>query len=439
MNQESKKPAKLQAVKGMNDFFAEEAGLLQALEAKLHGWLASYGYRNVRTPVLEQTALFRRGIGEVTDIVEKEMFSFTDRLNGDELTMRPEFTAGIVRAVVEHSLLYNGPQRVFSMGPVFRHERPQRGRYRQFHQIDVEALGFAGPDVDAELIVMLKRLWDDLKLTDVRLEINTLGSPAERAAHRDALIAYFEGHADLLDEDAKRRLHSNPLRILDTKNPAMQAMVNAAPRLDQHLGPESKAHFEELQAYLRDAGIAYTINPRLVRGLDYYNLTVFEWITDQLGAQGTICGGGRYDGLIELFGGKSEPAVGFAIGVERLIDLVKQSGAVKGTSSCDVYVVHQSTRPEAARYAFGLAEQLRGSGLEVILHCGGGSFKSQMKKADASGAEFAVIIGDEELAAAEATLKPLRGEAPQQRVKAAELAAHLIAQIPEQLPEELES
>ncbi|MDB5804678.1 MAG: histidine--tRNA ligase [Betaproteobacteria bacterium] len=437
MNQEAKKPAKLQAVKGMNDFFAEEAGLLQALEAKLHGWLASYGYRNVRTPVLEQTALFRRGIGEVTDIVEKEMFSFTDRLNGDELTMRPEFTAGIVRAVVEHSLLYNGPQRVFSMGPVFRHERPQRGRYRQFHQIDVEALGFAGPDVDAELIVMLKRLWDDLGLTDVRLEINTLGSPAERAAHRDALITYFESHADLLDEDAKRRLHSNPLRILDTKNPAMQAMVNAAPRLDQHLGDESRAHFEELQAYLRDAGIAYTINPRLVRGLDYYNLTVFEWITDQLGAQGTICGGGRYDGLIELFGGKSEPAVGFAIGVERLIDLVKQSGAVNGASRCDVYVVHQGTRPEAARYAFGLAEQMRSTGLEVILHCGGGSFKSQMKKADGSGAEFAVIIGDDELAAQEATLKPLRGDAPQERVKAAALAARLIEQFPEQLPEQI--
>ena len=434
MNQEAKKPGKLQAVKGMNDFFAEEAGLLQALEAHLHGWLASYGYRNIRTPVLEQTALFRRGIGEVTDIVEKEMFSFTDRLNSDELTMRPEFTAGIVRATVEHSLLYNGPQRVFSMGPVFRHERPQRGRYRQFHQIDVEALGFAGPDVDAELIVMLKRLWDDLKLTDVRLEINSLGSPAERAAHRQALIDYFSANADVLDEDARRRLHSNPLRILDTKNPAMQAMVNAAPRLDQHLGAESRAHFEELQAYLRDAGIAYTINPRLVRGLDYYNLTVFEWITDQLGAQGTICGGGRYDGLIELFGGKSEPAVGFAIGVERLLDLVKQTGALAGSPRCDVYVVHQSSQPqESARYAFRLAEQMRSTGLEVILHCGGGSFKSQMKKADGSGAEFAVIIGDEELASAEATIKYLRGEAAQQRVPAAELAARLIEQLPEEL------
>lgn len=435
MSQE-KKPAKLQAVKGMNDFLAEDAGLLQALETHLHGWLASYGYRNMRTPVLEQTALFRRGIGEVTDIVEKEMFSFTDRLNGDELTMRPEFTAGIVRATVEHSFLYNGPQRVFSMGPVFRHERPQRGRYRQFHQIDVEALGFAGPDVDAELIVMLRRLWDDLKLTDVRLEINSLGSPEERAAHRQALIEYFEAHADVLDEDAKRRLHSNPLRILDTKNPAMQVMVNAAPRLDQHLGEASRAHFEELQAYLRDAGIAYTINPRLVRGLDYYNLTVFEWITEQLGSQGTICGGGRYDGLIELFGGKSEPAVGFAIGVERLLELVKQTGALSGASRCDVYVVHQSSQArQAARYAFGLAEQMRNTGLEVILHCGGGSFKSQMKKADASGAQFAVIIGDEELAAGEATVKPLRGEAAQERVAAATLAGRII----ELLPEELEN
>ncbi|HEY4373353.1 MAG TPA: histidine--tRNA ligase [Burkholderiales bacterium] len=431
MSQE-KKPAKLQAVKGMNDFFADEAGLLQALESHLHGWLSSYGYRNVRTPVLEQTALFRRGIGEVTDIVEKEMFSFTDRLNGDELTMRPEFTAGIVRAAVEHSLLYNGPQRVFSMGPVFRHERPQRGRYRQFHQIDVEALGFAGPDIDAELIVMLKRLWDDLKLEGVRLEINTLGSPEERAAHRQALITYFEANADLLDEDAKRRLHSNPLRILDTKNPTMQAMVNAAPRLDQHLGEASRQHFEEVQAYLREAGIEYTINPRLVRGLDYYNLTVFEWITDQLGSQGTICGGGRYDGLIELFGGKSEPAVGFAIGVERLVELVKQTGALAGSPRCDVYVVHQSTRAEGARYAFGLAEKLRNTGLEVVLHCGGGSFKSQMKKADGSGAEFAVIVGDEELAAGEATLKALRSEAAQERIKADQLAARIIELLPEE-------
>ena len=420
----------------MNDLLPDDSGLVQALEAHLLGWLAAYGYRNMRAPVLERTALFRRGIGEVTDIVEKEMFSFTDRLNDDELTMRPEFTAGIVRAVVEHSLLYNGPQRVFSMGPVFRHERPARGRFRQFHQIDVEALGFAGPDVDAELIVMLARLWNDLKLTGVRLEINTLGSTSERLAHRQALISYFEAHANQLDEDAKRRLHSNPLRILDTKNPSMQELVNAAPRLDQHLGAESRAHFEELQAYLRDAGITYTVNPRLVRGLDYYNLTVFEWITDQLGAQGTICGGGRYDGLIELFGGKSEPAVGFAIGVERLVELVQQTGALADVSGCDVYVVHQSAKPqESARYAFRLAEQLRSEGLDVVLHCGGGSFKSQMRKADASGAEFALIIGDDELAAGEVTLKPLRGDVAQVRLPMAEAAARII----DNLSEELES
>jgi histidyl-tRNA synthetase len=436
MNQEPKKAVKLQAVKGMNDLLPEDAGMVQALESRLHAWLAAYGYRNIRTPVLEQTALFRRGIGEVTDIVEKEMFSFIDRLNNDELTMRPEFTAGIVRAVVEHNFLYNGPQRVFSIGPVFRHERPQRGRYRQFHQIDVEALGFPGPDVDAELIVMLGRLWNDLGLSDVRLEINSLGSPDERQAHRQALIDYFQAHADSLDEDAKRRLHSNPLRILDTKNPAMQALVEAAPRLAQHLGAESQAHFDGLRQYLADAGIDYTINPRLVRGLDYYNLTVFEWITGQLGSQGTICGGGRYDGLIELFGGKAEPAVGFAIGVERLLELVKQSGALDGSVGCDVYVVHQSAQPEAAaRQAFKVAEDLRSTGLEVILHCGGGSFKSQMKKADASGAEFAVIIGDDELAAGEATLKPLRAGDVQSRVALAQLAKR----IKESFPEELES
>ena len=314
------KTQKLQAVKGMNDLLPEDAALWQALERKLYAWFAAYGYRNIRTPVLEQTALFRRGIGEATDIVEKEMFSFTDRLNGDELTMRPEFTAGIVRAVAEHNLLYNGPRRVFSLGPVFRHERPQRGRYRQFHQIDVEALGFAGPDVDAELIIMLARLWRELGLAGMRLEINSLGNLEERHAHRAALVAYFEAHQSELDEDSLRRLHANPLRILDSKNPALQELVNRAPRLTEHLGAESNAHFDQLKQFLDDTPIAYTVNPRMVRGLDYYNLTVFEWITDALGAQGTVCGGGRYDGLIELFGGKPAPAVGFAIGVERLID-----------------------------------------------------------------------------------------------------------------------
>ena len=433
MNQPKQAPAaRLTGVKGMNDVLPDDGGLWQALERHLYGWLDAYGYRNMRTPVLEQTSLFRRGIGEVTDIVEKEMFSFTDRLNGDELTMRPEFTAGIVRATVEHNLLYNGPRRVFSMGPVFRHERPQRGRYRQFHQIDVEALGFPGPDVDAELVVMLKRLWDDLGIVDVRLEINTLGSTDERRAHRTALIAHFEQHSSLLDDDARRRLHSNPLRILDSKNPAMQSLVEAAPMLAGHLGPASRAHFDDFQQYLADAGIAFNINPRLVRGLDYYNLTVFEWITTELGSQGTICGGGRYDGLIELFGGKPAPAVGFAIGVERLLDLVRSAGVLDPSATCDVYVVHQDTQGNsAARLAYRVAEQLRSSGLEVIAHCGGGSFKSQMKKADASGAEFAVIIGAEEAAADQVSLKALRREMAQTRMAAGDLAKHIIESIQE--------
>ena len=424
------KSIKLPAVKGMNDLLPEEAAIWQALERKLAAWFAAYGYRNIRTPVLEQTALFQRGIGEATDIVEKEMFSFTDRLNGDQLTMRPEFTAGIVRATVEHNLLYNGPCRVFSLGPVFRHERPQRGRYRQFHQIDVEALGFSGPDVDAELIVMLARLWRELGLKNLRLEINTLGDPSERSAHRAALIDYFTAHQARLDEDARRRLHTNPLRILDTKNPAMQELAEQAPKLTQYLGASSNAHFEELKGYLQDAGIAFHVNPRMVRGLDYYNLTVFEWVTDQLGAQGTVCGGGRYDGLIELFGGRPAPAVGFAIGVERLIDLVKQGGSLEVADGCDVYVVHQdetdAAGKPAARLAFRIAEDLRDAGLEVLLHCGGGSFKSQMKKADASGAEFAVIVGSDELAAQQASVKKLRGDPLQERVSTQFLRDYLV-------------
>jgi histidyl-tRNA synthetase len=436
MAESKQQPVKLAGVKGMNDILPEEGRVWQALERHLAGWLDSYGYVNMRTPVLEQTALFRRGIGEVTDIVEKEMFSFTDRLNGDELTMRPEFTAGIVRATAEHNLLYNGPRRVFSTGPVFRHERPQRGRYRQFHQIDVEALGFAGPDVDAELIIMLRRLWDDLELTDVRLEINSLGSPEERQAHRSALITYFEAHSDGLDEDARRRLHSNPLRILDTKNPAMQALVNAAPRLESHLGTASRAHFDELRQFLDDAGIAYTINPRLVRGLDYYNLTVFEWITGALGSQGTICGGGRYDGLIELVGGKPAPAVGFAIGVERLIELARQSTLLSQPPGCDVYVVHQGAAGNgSARLAFKAAEILRSAGLDVIMHCGGGSFKSQMKKADASGAELAVIIGDDEVAAGSVSVKPLRSQGVQEKMSLDALAGRIVDLMPETLTE----
>lgn len=416
-------------VKGMNDLLPADAGLWQAMERQVAGWLDSYGYRPMRTPVLEATGLFRRGIGEVTDIVEKEMFSFTDRLNGDELTLRPEFTAGIVRATVEHSLLYDGPKRVFSIGPVFRHERPQRGRYRQFHQIDVEALGYSGPDVDAELILMGRRLWRDLGLADVRLEINTLGESAERLAHRAALIEYFERHASSLDEDARRRLHSNPLRILDTKNPTMRSLVEDAPRLADYLGSASREHFDGLRGMLDDAGVAYTVNPRMVRGLDYYNLTVFEWITESLGSQGTICGGGRYDGLIELFGGKPAPAIGFAIGIERLVELVRAAGTLKAADGCDVYVVHAGET--AGRAALRLAEALRECGLEVLQSCVGGSFKSQLKRADASGAELAVILGDDEISSGSATIKALRREQAQERVPQDQLPERVIALLAE--------
>ena len=418
---------KLSAIRGMNDILPADSALWERLESLVRDWLRSYGYRNLRTPVLEHTRLFTRGIGEVTDIVEKEMYSFTDSLNGESLTMRPEFTAGMVRATVEHNLIYERPQRVFAIGPVFRHERPQRGRYRQFHQIDVEALGFAGPDVDVELIQMLSRLWKILGLTDIRLEINSLGSADERLAHRAALISYLEGFQDLLDEDGKRRLYSNPLRVLDTKNPALQEMADGAPRLLDFLGEESLAHFAGVKQRLDDAGIAYRINPRLVRGLDYYNLTVFEWVTDRLGAQGTVCGGGRYDGLIQLLGGTPAPAVGFAIGMERLLDLWSQTVTAEAVPECDVYVVHQGEA--AARRAALVAESLRDVGLDVVLHCGSTGFKSQMKRADASGAEFAVILGDEELASGEASVKALRateGGVNQRKVPFSDLASVLL-------------
>ncbi|MBC9906375.1 MULTISPECIES: histidine--tRNA ligase [Achromobacter] len=415
---------KVAAIRGMNDLLPGASARWEQFEEIVRGWLRGYGYRNVRTPVLEHTRLFARGIGEVTDIVEKEMYTFTDALNGESLTMRPEMTAGIVRASIEHNLLYDRPQRVYSIGPVFRHERPQRGRYRQFHQIDVEALGFAGPDVDAELIVMLARLWKLLGLTDVRLELNSLGQPAERAAHRAALIEHLEKHRDILDEDGQRRMYSNPLRVLDTKNPAMQEMADSAPRLFDFLGEESRAHFDGVCQLLADAGIEYRLNPRLVRGLDYYNLTVFEWVTDRLGSQGTVCGGGRYDGLIELLGGKPAPAVGFAIGMERLLDLWEQSVQVEQPAECDVYVVHQGE--EAQRLAARVGEDLRDAGLSVIVHAGSASFKSQFKRADASGARVAVILGADEVAAQTASVKFLRaeaqGEAAQQQVPLAGLA-----------------
>ncbi|MFT0548010.1 histidine--tRNA ligase [Allopusillimonas ginsengisoli] len=397
---------KVRALTGMKDVLPDASAPWEALEATVRDWLSSYGYRNMRTPVLEHTRLFSRGIGEVTDIVEKEMYSFTDALNEEHLTMRPEFTAGMVRACIEHNLLYERPHRVWTMGPVFRHEKPQRGRYRQFHQIDVEALGFAGPDIDAELIVMLGRLWKTLGLDDIRLELNSLGQAEERAAHRDALICHLEQHKSVLDDEAQRRMHTNPLRVLDTKNPAMQEMANAAPRLFDFLGVESRAHFDGVCQRLSDAGIAYTLNPRLVRGLDYYNLTVFEWVTDRLGAQGTVCGGGRYDGLIELLGGKPAPAVGFAIGMERLLDLCMQSAVDIGQSECDVYMVHQGA--DAQRMAAQLSERLRDAGLRVIVHAGPGSFKAQFKRADGSGARVAVILAADELVAGSASVKWLR-------------------------------
>ncbi len=403
----------LQAVRGMNDILPEEAAFWELFEDAIRSWLKGYGYRPIRMPIVEPTPLFKRAIGEVTDIVEKEMYSFIDGLNGEALTLRPEGTAGCVRAVIEHNLAARQTQRLYYMGQMFRHERPQKGRYRQFHQVGVETFGMSGPDIDAELILMGARLWDDLGLEGIELQLNSLGQPAERAEHRAALIAYFEQHLEQLDEDARRRLYTNPLRILDSKNPALQDICAAAPKLIDYLGAESLAHFAGVQQILRDAGLPFTINPRLVRGLDYYNLTVFEWVTDKLGAQGTVCAGGRYDGLVEQLGGKSTPACGFAMGVERLVALIRDAGGAPAEPVPDVYVVHQGEA--AGRLAFRVAEGLRDQGLDVLLHCGGGSFKSQMKKADGSGAGFAVIIGDDEAATGEAQLKALRDSAWEQR------------------------
>ncbi|OGA53360.1 MAG: histidine--tRNA ligase [Betaproteobacteria bacterium RIFCSPLOWO2_12_FULL_63_13] len=402
----------IQAVRGMNDILPEEADRWEGLEDALRAWLRAYGYRNLRTPILEQTGLFRRAIGEATDIVEKEMYSFVDELNGEQLTLRPEATASTVRAAIQHSLLYGGPQRYYYFGPMFRHERPQRGRYRQFHQVGAEALGLPGPDVDAEMLLMCARLWNDLGLEGLRLELNSLGSAAERATYRVALVDYLKSCEGDLDADARRRMHTNPLRVLDSKNPAMAGVIAAAPRLFEYLGGESLAHLEGVQRILKDAGIPYQINPRLVRGLDYYNLTVFEWVTDRLGAQATVCAGGRYDGLFEQIGGKPQPACGWAMGMERLLALLEKNTISPQVP--DVYLVNQGA--EAARVAFRVAESLRDYGFSVVHHCGGGSFKSQMKKADACGATLAVIVGDEEAKAGEASIKALREVRAQVRV-----------------------
>ena len=411
---------KLAAVKGMNDILPPDSVRWEWLEDKVRALMARYAYRNIRTPILEHTQLFVRGIGEVTDIVEKEMYSFEDRSDKhgdhDHLTMRPENTASVVRAVTEHNLLYDGGKRLYYMGPMFRRERPQRGRYRQFHQIGAEALGFAGPEVDAELILLAVALWKELGLSDWRLEINSLGQPDERALHRAQLIAHFEQHADLLDEEAKRRLHSNPLRILDTKNPAMKSVVESAPRLIDFLGAESLAHFGGLKAILDANGIAWTLNHRLVRGLDYYNLSVFEFVTDRLGAQGTICAGGRYDYLIGQMGGKPAPAVGWALGVERVLELIKEEGAFGELPVPDAYAVVPES--SALPVVLKTLQALRSAGISVQMHASTspgsmgsmGSMKSQFKRADGSGARFALIFGEAELAEGRVAVKPLRGE-----------------------------
>ncbi len=414
----------IQAVRGMNDILPDEADLCLEFEARVRAWLERYGYRNIRMPVVEPTPLFRRAIGEATDIVEKEMYSWRDELNGEELTLRPEGTASCVRAAIEHSLLHDGPKRLWYAGPMFRHERPQKGRYRQFHQYGVEALGFPGPDVDAELIVMCAALWRDLGLAaGLRLELNSIGSPEERARYRTALVAYLEKHLDKLDADARRRLHTNPLRTLDSKNPLVREVVASAPSLADYLGDASLGHFEGLKRLLAAGGVAYTINPRLVRGLDYYNLTVFEWISDALGAQGTVCGGGRYDGLFQLIGAKPAPAAGFAMGNERLVALMHDAGRSSARCVPHAYVLHQGEG--TLDYAFAMAEALRAGGYRVVLHGGGGGFKSQMKKADASGALYALIVGEDELKAGEVTVKPLRKDAGQARVPRARVAEAL--------------
>jgi histidyl-tRNA synthetase len=409
----------LQAVKGMNDILPPESARWEWFEATVRALMRRYGYQSVRVPIVEPTPLFVRGLGEVTDIVEKEMYSFIDSMNGDPLTLRPEGTAGVVRAAIEHSMLYDGGKRLFYIGPMFRHERPQRGRYRQFHQVGVEALGYGGPDVDVEVILMARSLWRDLGLADVRLELNSLGQPEERRAHRAALVAHFEAHREHLDAEALRRLHSNPLRILDTKNPAMQPVAESAPQLLDFLGEASLKHLDGVKAALDAVGQPYRINPRLVRGMDYYNLTVFEWVTDRLGAQGTVCAGGRYDGLFELLGGKPAPAVGWGMGIERVLDLLLQSGIETPALAPDAFAVVADAG--MLPVAITVVEALRAEGLAVVLHAAGkdgqGSLKSQFKKADASRARHALVFGADELAAGQVAVKPLRDAGASQTLR----------------------
>ena len=411
---------KLFAVKGMNDILPPESARWEWFEAHVRDAMKAYAYRNIRTPIVEHTALFVKGTGQTTDIVEKEMYSFEDRLNGEDLTLRPENTPGVVRAAIEHNLTYDGGKRLYYMGPMFRHERPQRGRYRQFYQLGCEAIGFAGAELDAEVMMLAWDLLACIGLTKVRVELNSLGLSAERLAHRQALIAYFERHSEHLDADAQRRLHTNPLRVLDTKNPALQELVAQAPVLLGFLGEESLKRFDAVKGMLSAAGIVWSVNPRMVRGLDYYSHTVFEFTTDQLGAQGTLCGGGRYDGLFELLGGKPTPGVGWGMGIERVLELAREQGVDASDPGLDVYAVV----PEASAFplAFEVAHALRACGLSVQMHAGGaaepGSMKSQFKKADASGARYAIVFGANELAEGEVTVKALRDAAQSQTRRA---------------------
>jgi len=403
---------KIQSIRGMHDILPEQSPLWQFFESTIKSLLSSYAYSEIRMPIVESTDLFSRSIGEVTDIVEKEMYTFADR-NGDSLTLRPEGTASCVRACIQHGLLHNQQQRLWYMGPMFRHERPQKGRYRQFHQIGVETFGIGSADIDAELILISARMWQQLGLQNIRLELNTLGSSEARTAYRQVLVNYLNQHKNLLDEDSLRRLQTNPLRVLDSKNPEMQAMIEAAPRLMDYLDDDSRQHFAQLKGILDAAGIQYRINPRLVRGLDYYCKTVFEWVTDDLGAQGTVCAGGRYDGLVEQLGGRATPAAGFALGIERLLSLLEDAGKTV-QASCDVFVILQGEQAQLKGLA--LVEKIRNDlpELKIQSNCGGGSFKSQMKKADKSAASLALIIGEDEIASDSVTIKYLREDKPQQ-------------------------
>ena len=414
----------IQPIRGMNDVLPGDTGAWQLLERVARETFAEYGYREIRLPLLERTELFKRSIGEMTDIVEKEMYTFEDR-GGESVTLRPEATAGIVRACISNGLLHNQRQKVWCAGPMFRYERPQKGRYRQFHQVDVEALGFPGPDVDSELIIMSARIWRKLGLAGLTLNVNSLGTPESRRVYREKLVEYFRGHESSLDEDSRRRLGGNPLRILDSKNPAMRPIIDGAPLITDHLDPESAAHFTRLQRDLDAAGVGYVVNPRLVRGLDYYSRTVFEWVTGDLGSQDAVCSGGRYDGLVAQLGGEPVPAIGWALGEERIVELMRLQQRAGDETSADVYVVLGGEAAEAAGLV--VAESLRDAlpGLRVEMNCGAGSFKSQLKRADRSGARYAVILGDEEVARGIAALKPLREDAGQVEVPIAGLAQEL--------------